>query len=100
MMSGPEPAARSAVISVSYWAGSYSLTCTVTFGCSALKPSASVLNSGVVARLQPDIEIVTSPVGNAPASGPSSALLQPTSANEAATRTPRPARIERLIHTP
>src|SRR5215468_8427022 len=100
-MSGPLPAARSAVIRVSYWAGSYSLICTVTFGCSAWKPSASVLNSGVVDRLQPDMLMVTSPVGNGSATGPLSvALLQPASANEAATVRPRAAWIERFIHTP
>src|SRR5688572_9345620 len=99
-MSGPAPAARSAVSRVSYWAGSYSLISTVTFGCSTLKPSARVLNSGVVARLQPDMVIVTLPVGNGSATGPSLSLLHPTSASEAATAMPRPARIERLIHTP
>src|SRR5215831_9911723 len=99
-MSGPLPADRSAVSRVSYWAGSYSLISTVTLGCSAWKPSASVLNSGVVDRLQPDIEMVTLPVGNGSAAGASPPLLHPASANEAATATPRAAWIERLIHTP
>src|SRR6476646_3479733 len=99
-MSGPLPAERSAVSNVSYWAASYSFSCTVTFGCRAWKPSASVLNSGVVDRLQPDIVIVTLPVGKGPAAGVSLSVPQPASANEAATVTLRAARIERLIHTP
>src|SRR5215475_13569547 len=99
-MSGALPADRSAVSRVSYCAGSYSLICTVTLGCSAWKPSASVLNSGVVDRLQPDMVIVTLPVGKGSAAGASASLLHPASANEAATVTPRTARIERLIHTP
>ena len=47
------------------WSASYSLSSTVTFGLAAWKPSARVLNSGVVARLQPASVSVTGPVGAA-----------------------------------
>src|SRR4051812_1996127 len=101
MTSGPRLADRSAVSRVSYWAASYSLSCTVTLGCRVWNPSARVLNSGVVARLQPDIVMVTGPVGNGSAAGASVLLVvQPASANVSAAAAPRIAGIERLIQTP
>ena len=62
MMSGPTPAARSAVTSVLYSAGSYSLSSTVTSGYFSWNPSARSWNSGVVSRLQPERLRVTGPL--------------------------------------
>ena len=56
--------------------GSYSLSFTVTFGCSAWKPSASFWNSGVVARLHAAIDRVTDDVPSEDGCSPPP-LLQP-----------------------
>src|SRR6218665_582585 len=89
MMSGPEPAARSAVTSVLYSAGSYSLSSIFTFGCSAVKASARVWNSGVVSMLHPDSVRVTGASGSALA--PVSVLPEQPARARAATAAMLPA---------
>ncbi len=63
-MSGAVPAARSAIIWVSYCVASYSLSSTVMSGFASWKASARTWNSGVVARLQPARVMV---IGSPPA---------------------------------
>jgi hypothetical protein len=57
-----------------------------------------VLNSGVVGRLQPDIVIVTLPVGNGAATGAGAGLLpQAERVRTTAVAAPTRAGIKRLI---
>src|SRR5690606_16354121 len=80
MMSGPEPAARSAVTSVLYSVGSYSLSVTVMSEFFSWNASASAWNSGVVSRLHPESVSDTGPDGSAGVSLPA---LQPVRASAA-----------------
>lgn len=96
MMSGPEPAARSAVTSVLYSAASYSLSLIVTSGFFSWNASARAWNSGVVSMLQPERVRVMGPSGSSDVpAGP--LLLQPARVSAATAAMPPAARILRFM---
>ena len=82
-------------------AASYSFSSTVMFGLAAWKASASVANSGVVARLQPARDTVTGPADSVePPLSDVPPPPQPVRASETAAAMPRPIAIGCFMRTP